>query len=174
MNSYFWKNKVNTEDGYFIGMRGKKLFGNRHKLTGYHTISLKKNDNTFETVLLSRAIWMAANQKRIPKHQQICHVDDNPSNNKISNLLADTPSRNILQSIPNRKGTRRRNGLRTKVEAIYPDGKRKVFESLTACAKELNVSRPVIGKIISDDPIHKYYHYAYNAEREKYQFIRVK
>lgn len=164
---------MNTEEGYFIGIRGEKLFGNRSKLTGYHTVGLKKNDGSFQTILMSRAIWMAANQKRVPKHMQICHIDDNPSNNRISNLLADTASRNVLQSLKNRKGTRTRNGYKTKVEAIFPDGKRKVFESLTACANELNVSRPVIGKILSDDPVHKYYHYAYSPEKEKYQFVRV-
>ena len=173
MNSFFWQNKVNTEGGYFIGMTGKKLFGNCGKLSGYHTVTLKKNEGGFEALLLSRAIWMAANHKRVPKHQQICHLNHNTGDNRICNLLADSAKNNVLQSVQNRKGTRKRDSYRTEVVAIYPDGKRKQFKSLTECAKELNVSRPVIGKILSNDPLHKYYHYAYNPDNEKYQFVRV-
>ena len=174
MNSCFWKNLVNTEEGFFVCPRNKRNFGNRNSITGYYTITLKNNDGDFETLLMSRAIWMAANRQRIPKHLQICHLNDDPSVNKISNLFCDSARNNVLQSIKNRKPTRKRNGHKTKVQAIYPNGNKKTFKSLTACANELNVSRPVIGKILSLDPVNKYYHYAHDNEKNKYTFVRIK
>ena len=174
MNSCFWQNKVSTEFGYFVCKRNTKNFGYKNPNTGYHSITLKKHTGGYETVLMHRGIWMAANQQTIPKNMHICHKNHDKSDNRISNLFCDTARNNILASVANRPKTRKRDGYKTKVKAIFENGDTKEFKSLTAAANELKVSRPVIGKILSTDPVNKYYHYAYDDENNKYKFVRVK
>lgn len=174
MNSCFWENKVNTEEGFFVCTRNSKNYGNRNSLTGYHGITLKTLSGEYESMGIHRAIWMAANRQRIQKGMHICHRNDDPSDNRISNLYCDTPKNNVLASIKNRSKTRKRFGHKTKVRAVFESGNTKDYTSMTAAAKELGVSRPVIGKILSDDPVNKYYHYAYDDQKNKYKFVRVK
>lgn len=173
MNSCFWQNKVCTEKGYFVCKRNSENYGYKNPETGYHSITLKLPDRGFETVLVHRAIWMAANRQTIPKNMQICHKNHNKSDNSISNLFCDTAKNNVLASVKNRQKTRKRHGYKTRVKAIFENGDTKEFNSLTAAANDLKVSRPVIGKILSTDPVNKYYHYAHDDQNNKYKFVRV-
>jgi len=173
MKSCFWQNKVNIDEGYFVCKLNPRNYGYKNPTTGYHSVTLKKLTGGYETVLVHRAIWMAANRQKIPKNMHICHQNDIPSDNRICNLKCDTARNNILASIKNRPKTRKRNGHKTKVRAIFENGDTKDYKSMTAAANELNVSRPVIGKILSTDPVNKYYHYAYDDENNKYKFVRV-
>ncbi len=173
MNSCFWENKVNTEEGFFVCKRNSKNYGNKNPITAYRSITLKILGGGFESMGIHRAIWMAANRQRIPKGMHICHRNDDPSDNRISNLYCDTPKNNVLASIKNRPKTRKRFGHKTKVRAVFENGATKDFISMTAAANELQVSRPVIGKILSTDPVNKYYHYAYDDLKNKYKFVQV-
>ena len=174
MNSCFWQNKVNTENGYFVCQRNAKNSGSKNQVTGYYSVTLKTLSGAYEPVLVHRGIWMAANRQLIPKNMHICHKNHDKSDNLIANLFCDTAQNNVIASVPNRPKTRKRVGHKTRVKAIFEDGKSKEFKSLTAAANELRVSRPVIGKILSTDPVNKYYHYAYDEEKTRYKFVRVK
>lgn len=175
-DSCFWQNKVNITEGYFVCKRNPTNYGNVNSVTGYHYITLKQLSGEYKTMLHHRAIWMASNRQQIPKKMQICHKDDDVHNNRISNLFCDTASNNLKQSVKNRKSKHpnTRMGKKVCVQAIYPDGKTKDFLSMTAAARELNVSRPVIGKIISPAPLHKYYQYAYDRKGNRYKFVEIK
>ena len=132
MNSCFWQNKVSTENGFFVCKRNPENYGYKNSRTGYYSITLKLLDKGFETLLIHRAIWMAANRQRIPKNMQICHRNHDKSDNRISNLFCDTAKNNVLASVKNRQKTRKRDGYKTKVKAIFENGDSKEFNSLTS------------------------------------------
>ena len=174
-DSCFWQNRVNTSQGYFVTKRSKQHYGNVNKITGYRYITLKTLLGGYKTVLFHRAIWMAANRQQIPENMHICHMDHNKDNNCISNLFCDTATNNLRASVKNRKKKHPNTRMGTKicVQAINDSGKTMNFTSMTQAAKELRVSRPVIGKIISKAPLHKYYHYAYDPHGTKYKFVEI-
>ncbi len=175
-DSCFWQNKVNSAEGYFVCKRTPKHYGNKNSVTGYHYITLKTISGEYQTILFHRAIWKSANRQEIPLKMHICHRDDDIHNNQISNLFCATASSNIRQSVRNRKTCHpnSRMGKKVGVQAIYPDGKTKDFLSMTAAAAELHVSRPVIGKILSPAPLHKYYRYAYDPQGNRYKFVETR
>lgn len=68
----------------------------------YKLLCLTKDNGKIMTVWQHRLIWQAFNG-RIPKHLQICHIDDNKQNNDLSNLMLGTAKVNCNMGSRNSK-----------------------------------------------------------------------
>lgn len=103
-----------------------------------------------KTYRMNRLIWESFNGP-IPDGYVIDHIDNNPINNKISNLQCITPQANnkrrdnsFLKNIIRKKG----DPPIKKVKAIYPDGKTEVYISKSCAGKIHGCSAGLIYMII--------------------------
>ena len=170
-DSHFYKSQVNTIEGYFQTPRKEQNFGNVHPITGYCLIGLAlKNSKGRVTEYLHRAIWKAHHKKEIPPGMQICHTNHKKEDCRISNLTLGTPSQNTLDSVPNRKGERKRTSYRNKCTVQSPNGEFFTFPSIAACCRELNLSQSTVGKALRGVP---YVTHSYTRDtHERYKIIR--
>jgi hypothetical protein len=165
----FYDAPCNTQLGCFATPRIKENFGRADPVTGYHSISLKLSDGTRKNELVHRAVWQSFYNTAIPKNFVIMHLDDCVSNNSIKNLRLGTVKENVLQSLKNRPSTRQNPG-KTKVQAIDEQGNNFFYDSMTAAATDLCVSRPTIGKILDSRPQYKYYKRCTAPDGKKFAF----
>lgn len=68
----------------------------------YRMVHLHDDNGKQVTKWVHRLTWEAFNG-RIPKHLQICHIDDNRFNNDLSNLMLGTAKVNCNMGDRNRK-----------------------------------------------------------------------
>ena len=97
------------------------------------------------------------------------HLDDNKSNNKISNLKCGTASENRKMIKFRTKPLRK--GWKIPVKCKSEKGETFEFDSITACAKALNLVKATIGKVLDDRPQNRYYKNAVDPNGKKYSFI---
>lgn len=76
----------------------------------------------------------------IPEGLEIDHIDNNKTNNKLSNLRLLTRAENMQRVDNNRK---------TKVAILYKNGTRKEYNSIVEAAKCSGISRDTITRITS-------------------------
>ena len=165
----FYEAPCNTELGCFTTPRIKQNYGRADPVTGYLSINLKLNNGKRKNELVHRAVWQSFFNTAIPKKFVIMHMDDCVSNNSIKNLRLGTVKENVLQSLKNRPKTRKNPG-KTKVQAIDEEGNIFLYDSMTAAANDLGVSRPTIGKILDPRPRYKYYKRCTAPDGKKFAF----
>ena len=165
----FYQSPCNAELGCFSTPRIKENYGRRDPVTGYYSINLKLKNGIRKNELVHRAVWQSFYDTAIPKGFVIMHLDDCVSNNSIKNLRLGTVRENVLQSLKNRPKTRVYPG-KTKVQAIDEMNNVFLYDSMTAAAKDLGVSRPTIGKILDTRPRYKYYKRCTAPDGKKFAF----
>ena len=165
----FYPAPCNTDLGYFTTPRIEKNYGRPDPITGYYSINLKLHDGTWKNELVHRGIWQSYYNMKIPKGFVVMHLDDCISHNSIKNLRLGTVKDNVLQSLKNRPKTRENPG-KTKVKSIDEKGNVLLFDSMSAAAQALSVSRPTIGKIIDTRPRYKYYKRCTASDGRKFAF----
>jgi hypothetical protein len=112
-----------------------------HQRKGYHSVWLFINGKKLH-ITLHRVVAACF----IPEASgctQIDHINQNKADNRAENLRWVTPIENILN---------RKNWQTTKVpvNAIYPDGLQKRFESKAEAARELGVSYTAVRCSVED------------------------
>ncbi|HIB87646.1 TPA: HNH endonuclease [Candidatus Poribacteria bacterium] len=117
-----------------------------------------------------RAIWQAYNNCCVPRNFQVMHLDDDPSNNRYSNLKAGTARENCLM-IKNRKKPVRTQ-YRIPVKCRSEKGETFEFASITDCANALSLCAATIGKVLDTREVNKYYKHAVNPDGKKFSFIK--
>lgn len=71
----------------------------RYNRGGYLTFALKKDGR--HVIMGAHQLLMLAFVGPCPEGMQVCHWDDNPRNNELSNLRYDTPKGNVADQIRN-------------------------------------------------------------------------
>lgn len=139
-----WRNIEGYEVEYSVNSNGDIFSHKRNKLVkhwidklGYHRVCLSKN-NKKKNHLIHRLVWSAFNGA-IPKGMQVNHIDENPSNNSLSNLNLLSPKGNTNW------GTcieRRSKSKQKRIMQLTIDGKVvKIYNSLKEAAEENNIPK---------------------------------
>ena len=159
--SRFYQAEVNIHEGCYWTKKGRNT-GSLNQ-SGYHLINLKKKGETcFGVMTLHFAIYCEANNiTKLPEGFCIHHIDDNPSNNKITNLCLCTATYNNYCSAKNKDykaiyEKRKVNGFKQKIKAFTKEGDIELFGSMckAAAAFQVNVSR--ISRIVNKSKYHGY------------------
>lgn len=79
--------------GEFLFDEGIKVLGPYAKTNGRQFVIVHNYVYT-KTITYSRYLWMTHHQRVIPEGYEVDHIDDNPSNNEISNLQLLTTDEN--------------------------------------------------------------------------------
>ena len=151
-DSYYFENvKVDVDSGCFS--RNDKLNYGSHMPNGYRTITLKDKETGLRTPLyVHRCVWMEKNKRRIPEGMVILHLDDDPSNNSITNLLLGTYSENNKRAVKNKDYEKIIASMKSpvKVEAVcMTDNKKRFFDSMYRCSKALGINPGLIHQVLS-------------------------
>lgn len=85
--------EIYPEEGKVFSYKRNRYIGSKHK-DGYWQVGLMSDDGKQHNFWLHRLIWQAVNGA-IPEGMEINHLDENPSNNVISNLSLCTHKENI-------------------------------------------------------------------------------
>lgn len=85
--------EIDVENGTVYSLKRNRFIGNQHP-NGYWQITLMGDDHKEHHFMLHRVIWMAVNGD-IPEGMEINHLDEDKSNNSISNLNLVTPKENM-------------------------------------------------------------------------------
>ena len=160
----------NAEEGYFTTPRKQKNRGTYDRVTGYWSISLRMKNGIRKKEKFHRALWQAVNNKFVPEGHQVMHLDDDRNNNVISNLKTGTPSENCRMIQFRRKAVRK--AYKIPVKCKSEDGEVLEFDSITACAKALNLVKATIGKVLDERPKNRYYKHAVDPNGRKFSFIK--
>jgi hypothetical protein len=157
-------------DGY-VGLYKINIHGRIIKLStgrilrpsdhgGYLRVTLFNKDMRYKRFLLHRLIMTSfvPNPENKP---QVNHINGIKNDNRIENLEWCTGSENVkhsysvLKKIPYSKGRygELSNGAK-KVIAILPDGTKKQFVSGISAAKELNVNKDLISRVLTGKITH--------------------
>lgn len=84
--------EINPSEGTVFSKKSNRFVG--HKLKGgYIQVSLMGDNGKVYNYLIHRLIWESVNGT-IPNGMEIDHIDTNPSNNRISNLICVTHKEN--------------------------------------------------------------------------------
>lgn len=108
---------VFPEEGKVFNLNTKKWIGYLNKSTGYWYVTLYDDNGEKKNFRLSRLIWESVNDK-IPEGLQVNHIDEDKSNNSISNLNLMTPSENTNFGTRNARAAEKLS----KQVAAYKDG----------------------------------------------------
>lgn len=108
--------EIDVENGTVWSYKSNRFIGAKHP-KGYWYVGLMDNDGKQHNFILQRLIWIAVNGN-IPEGLQVNHIDENKSNNSITNLNLMTCKENC------NFGTRntRRAKKQSKQVAVYKDG----------------------------------------------------
>ena len=136
-----YQNYEFNDNGEYKKVASKKWNKGKKSNGSYIQCCLKKEDGTYKSLTLSRAIWEAFNGE-IPKGYEIDHIDNNKQNNKLSNLQCIS-----MQDNRKRRDHSFLNEVRTKkydernIKCIDTENKEeKIFKSKVQCGKYLGVS----------------------------------
>lgn len=80
----------------------RRLLKSCKQKSGYEVVTIRVNGKP-KLFYTHRIVWMAVNNKEIPKGYQINHIDYNRGNNKIGNLEILTIKENLDYSRENRR-----------------------------------------------------------------------
>ena len=87
--------EIYPEEGKVFSYKSNRFIGYPNEaIGGYWQVTLYDDNGKEYHFLLHRLIWEAVNGA-IPENMQINHLDENTSNNVISNLSLCTPKENI-------------------------------------------------------------------------------
>lgn len=104
-------------EGLVYSLKRNRFIGNKHSKTGYWQCTLYGDNGSIWDTSFHRFIYEAV-YGPIPEGLQVNHIDENPSNNVISNLNLMTPKENINW------GTRNERVAKTKSKPVgaYKNG----------------------------------------------------
>lgn len=91
--SNFSNYEIYPEEGKVWSYKSNRFIGTQHH-SGYWVVGLYDDNGEQHMFQLHRLIWMAANGD-IPEGLEVNHIDEDKSNNSISNLNLMTPKENI-------------------------------------------------------------------------------
>jgi hypothetical protein len=116
--------EIDVENGTVWSYKSNRFIGSpQENNNGYWYIGLMDDNGKPHTFPLHRVIWMSANGE-IPEGLEVNHIDEDKSNNSLSNLNLMTPKENI------NFGTRTQRTSRQ--VAAYKDGVLVLIFSSTA------------------------------------------
>lgn len=106
------------EDGRIWSYKSKKFLKPWTTKYGYKRVSLTDNEGNSKMYHLHRVVWEAVTGSPIPEGYEINHIDENKTNNHISNLNLMTPKENV------NFGTciQRRSATRSKTVGAFKNG----------------------------------------------------
>lgn len=122
-----------TEDGKILSKYWNRYITGSIDRRGYVQISMKSKNGDMLNVLFHRVIWYYFNGE-IPDGFQVNHIDENKTNNALSNLNLLTPKDNINWGS--------RNERSRKSNSIFWKGKKKPIEQVEKM--RLTKSIPII------------------------------
>lgn len=83
------------EDGRIWSKYYNKFLKPQTTQGGYQRVGLVDNEGKLHHQLVHRVIWIAVNNCEIPEGMELNHLDEDKTNNHISNLELVTPKENI-------------------------------------------------------------------------------
>ncbi len=107
------KNYLNYEifpnEGKIFSYKSNRWIGAKNKKDDYWYCALYDDDGTVWNTKVHRVVWTAVNGE-IPKGYEVNHIDENKSNNSISNLNLLTHQENINWGSHNERVSKARKG----------------------------------------------------------------
>lgn len=100
---------VYPQQGLIFSLKTNKWVGNKNKKTGYWHCTLTSDEGKIWKTTLHRAIWIACNGN-IPNGLELNHIDEDKSNNSISNLNLMTCKENINYGSANERRAKAMKG----------------------------------------------------------------
>jgi hypothetical protein len=140
--------------GYLVSNLGRVHSGRTNKClkpqpcgSGHQRVSLRRNDKTHPR-LLHRLVLLAFSGK-CPEGQEGLHWDDDPLNNKLSNLRWGTRKENRADAVRNQRarGGRKKGQALTREQASSIKRYLRAGATKTRLAALFKVSRTTIAKI---------------------------
>ena len=157
----FFQAEVDIEEGCFYTKKGRNT--GSLNASGYHLINLKRIGEKLHTVYsLHFVMFCEANGiTKLPEGFCLHHVDNNTSNNKISNLCLCRPTYNNYCAAKNKDYTaiyekRKKNGFKQRIKAFTKTGEELFFPSMNKAAQDFQVNVSRISRIVNK---HKYHGY---------------
>ena len=149
-----------SNEGDVFGCKRRKDLSLTEDNDGYLRVGL-----SFQNKVYSKFVHRLVAEAFIPnpeKKPQVNHKDGNKKNNNIENLEWSTAKENINHA--HRTGLATNSHLRKKVECIYPDGTKKIFESIKDICCELKFDHHTITYQIKNEK-------AKNRRGYKFSFV---
>lgn len=85
--------EIYPETGQIFNLKTLKFIGSKHK-NGYWFVNIKNDNNVYKHWSIHRLVWTVVNGE-IPEGMEINHIDENTSNNSITNLSLVTHKENM-------------------------------------------------------------------------------
>lgn len=110
------------EEGKIWSLKSQRFIGYPNESNGYWMVTLCDDNGKQKSYLLHRVVWIAV-YGDILEGMQVNHIDENTSNNAITNLNLMTPKENInwgtgiqrgadkKRGVPNPKSAEKRRGV---------------------------------------------------------------
>ena len=126
------------EDGRIWSYVTNKFLKPHPNHKGYELVTLSDNDNNKKTYQVHRVVYEAVSGKPIPEGMQVNHIDENKTNNHISNLNLMTPKENSNWG----SGIEKHTKTRSKPVAQYNMGGKliNIYPSLNEVSRTLHLS----------------------------------
>lgn len=121
---------------------GRELRGYREKSTGYRVVALTDDDGVMQNVRVHVLVAAAFRGPR-PKGQVVRHLNDQPNDNRVENLLYGTVADNAWDKVRNgghhgSKRTQCPRGHRLQGSNLCPNQLARGRRSCLACKQALN------------------------------------
>lgn len=132
--SFNGKYLINDEGVLYSSHTGKFIRGtlNSSSNTVLVVLSDEGKRETFAVHQLMLMVFAPDSYKRLGGGGRISHLDGDPWNNRLTNLILK------------RSADATREAVSRKVQVVYPDGKVRVFGSVTAAAKAIGIKQPAL------------------------------
>lgn len=123
--------EVYPEEGKVWSYFSNKFIGDKH-IEGYWKLAMIDDNGKKHHLRLHRVVWEAVNGK-IPEGMEINHIDENKSNNSITNLSLVTPKENTNWGTRNERVAKK---LSKPILLVVDDKVQKFFPSDTEARRQ--------------------------------------
>ena len=176
--SYFYKSAVNITEGFFSTPQKKENRGSPNPETGYYSIKLCRKNCKAKNDYVHRCIWREANRCEIPPGFVVHHIDNDKSNNKITNLSLCSQYYNVSQSTykkPLNCGIEQRRkyatGKNLRCSIVAKSDIETTYESMRQASIALGINISLISNIVNNK---KYCHTSKSKiDNKRYTFFRT-
>lgn len=155
--------EIFPEEGKVWSYKRNKFIGVKNKY-GYIVTALQDDNKVSHFWSLHRLIWTVVNGE-IPKEMEINHLDENPSNNSISNLSLVTRKENINWGTRNERASKTRVKKYGKSVVALKDSVPKMFFPSTLICKKFGFSHSCVAACCRGErKTHKGYEWRFQEE----------
>lgn len=127
------------EDGRIWSKVNKKFLKPATKPNGYQQVGLYDNNGKRHSQLVHRVCWEAVNGRKVPEGYELNHIDEDKTNNHISNLQLCTRKENCNFGTRNERIAKAQTNhpeMSKRVGAYKNDELVMVFESINEARRQ--------------------------------------